>query len=231
MGGKSSLCSFVQKLFKSLNEAPLDLNNRQCSTWSFELISGKMEDTVQTREIFRSVVVHNTVKPYHWNSAIYLEDWQKHRRYTGSSERVDWQRDNRVGFVTLSSAVNRVSLTVQHQLHQLILVPTAALCVRALAVCNHPPTPAPLHIQEELITNYVRSLVQMVVSDGPSVWTSPPTSTSDPDGHVTPGNMDSEAHTTPRMELGDMWGVWGAHKEAARGVRAGRVWSVLDGCL
>lgn len=40
----------------------------------------------------------------------------------------------------------------------------------------------------------------MVLSDGPAVSTSPLTSTSDPGGHITPGNMESEAHAAGRME-------------------------------
>lgn len=52
----------------------------------------------------------------------------------------------------------------------------------------------------------------MVLSDGPTVWTSPPTSTSDPDGHITPGNMDSEAQATGRLESGGTWG-FGVHKK------------------
>lgn len=84
---------------------------------------------------------------------------------------------------------------------------TAAVCVRALAGYNHLLSFTP---REELITNYVRSLFQMVLSDGPTVWTSPPTSTSDPSGHVTPGNMESEAHAAGRMDSGGTWG-FGVH--------------------
>lgn len=89
------------------------------------------------------------------------------------------------------------------QRHITCAVLTAAARLRALLGYNHlfyrPPW-------EELITNYVRSLVQMVLSDGPAVWTSPPTSTSDLGGRVTPGNMESEAHAAGRMESGGMWG-------------------------
>lgn len=62
--------------------------------------------------------------------------------------------------------------------------------IRALTVCNHLLA---FPFWEELITNYVGSLVQMVWSDGISVWTSPPTSTSDPGDHITPGNMAPDA--------------------------------------
>lgn len=77
-------------------------------------------------------------------------------------------------------------------------------------------TSSPFPPREELITNYVRSLVQMVLSDGPTVWTSPPTSTSDPGGHVTLGNMESEAHAAGRMESGGTWG-FGVHIKKQRG--------------
>lgn len=89
------------------------------------------------------------------------------------------------------------------QRHITSVVLTAAARLRALLGYNHlfyhPPW-------EELITNYVRSLVQMVLSDGPAVWTSPPTSTSDLGGRVTPGNMESEAHAAGRMESGGIRG-------------------------
>lgn len=50
-------------------------------------------------------------------------------------------------------------------------------------------------------------------------------------GHITPGNMESEAHATVRMESGGTCG-FGVHiKKAVRGVQVGRVWSVLGGCL
>lgn len=71
--------------------------------------------------------------------------------------------------------------------------------LRALAVCNNYPLPAS---KRELITNYVRSLVQMVRSDGPTVWTSPPTSPSDP-ADVTPGNTETEACADVEMEPRD----------------------------
>lgn len=41
--------------------------------------------------------------------------------------------------------------------------------VQVLAVYNYPPPPPFLPPPQELITNYVRSLVQMVLSDGPAV--------------------------------------------------------------
>lgn len=97
----------------------------------------------------------------------------------------------------------------------MVLVLTASVWVRALAVCNQLllfPRPP----REELITNYVRSLVQMVLSDGPTVWTSPSTRTSDPGGHVTPGNMESEARAAGRMESGGTWG-FGVHIKQRQG--------------
>lgn len=41
--------------------------------------------------------------------------------------------------------------------------------VQVLAAYNYPPPHPLLPPPEELITNYVRSLVQMVLSDGPAV--------------------------------------------------------------
>lgn len=100
----------------------------------------------------------------------------------------------------------------------------SSVAAQVWAVCNYnPPTTTTLHpppppsSPEELITNYVRSLVQMVLSDGPAVWTSPPTSTPD---------LSRPRHPWQHRA----WSLTASGRKEMWGTRLG-VGSALDDCL